>query len=244
MRSQPTRAISRSSRGGNGVARIQPRIRAPASASARDVFDVEGGQLVRDALGRGRRARGNRDTPGRSWRSRRARVTPGFAQVADHLAERGVLAADGLDVVTAEPRERELCTVTREASCWRAALLMVARRARYAVQTRPRDGARRTVFFVSDQTGVTAETMGHSLLTQFDGLEFRQVTLPFISTVDKAEEAVAQDQSRPPRRRACGRSCSARWCEDDMREIVMSAQRPVPRFLRRVSRPARAGART
>jgi hypothetical protein len=49
---------------------------------------------------------------------------------------------------------------------------------------------RRTVFFVSDQTGVTAETMGHSLLTQFDGHAFRQVTLPFISTVDKAEEAV------------------------------------------------------
>ncbi len=49
---------------------------------------------------------------------------------------------------------------------------------------------RRTVFFVSDQTGVTAETMGHSLLTQFDGQAFRQVTLPFISTIDKAEEAV------------------------------------------------------
>jgi regulator of PEP synthase PpsR (kinase-PPPase family) len=49
--------------------------------------------------------------------------------------------------------------------------------------------ARRTVFFVSDQTGVTAETMGHSLLTQFEGLEFRQVTLPFISSADKAEEA-------------------------------------------------------
>ncbi len=49
---------------------------------------------------------------------------------------------------------------------------------------------RRTVFFVSDQTGVTAETMGHSLLTQFEDLEFRQVTLPFISTIDKAEEAV------------------------------------------------------
>ena len=51
---------------------------------------------------------------------------------------------------------------------------------------------RRTVFFVSDQTGVTAETMGHSLLTQFEGLEFRQVTLPFISSVDKAVEAVAK----------------------------------------------------
>ena len=33
--------------------------------------------------------------------------------------------------------------------------------------------SRRTVFFLSDQTGVTAETMGHSLLTQFEGLEFR-----------------------------------------------------------------------
>jgi len=53
-----------------------------------------------------------------------------------------------------------------------------------------RVGSKRTVFFVSDQTGVTAETMGHSLLTQFDGLEFRPITLPFISTVDKAEEAV------------------------------------------------------
>jgi regulator of PEP synthase PpsR (kinase-PPPase family) len=49
---------------------------------------------------------------------------------------------------------------------------------------------RRTVFFVSDQTGVTAETMGHSLLTQFEGVEFRPVTLPFVSTIDKAEEAV------------------------------------------------------
>ena len=63
---------------------------------------------------------------------------------------------------------------------------------------------RRTVFFVSDQTGVTAETMGHSLLTQFEGLDFRQVTLPFISTVDKAEETVrkinataAADRLRP-----------------------------------------------
>jgi regulator of PEP synthase PpsR (kinase-PPPase family) len=53
-------------------------------------------------------------------------------------------------------------------------------------------GNKRTVFFVSDQTGVTAETMGHSLLTQFDGLDFRPITLPFISTVDKAEEAVTK----------------------------------------------------
>jgi [pyruvate, water dikinase]-phosphate phosphotransferase / [pyruvate, water dikinase] kinase len=63
---------------------------------------------------------------------------------------------------------------------------------------------KRTVFFVSDQTGITAETMGHSLMTQFDGIEFRQVTVPFIATVDKALEAVrkidlvaAQEGMRP-----------------------------------------------
>jgi hypothetical protein len=46
------------------------------------------------------------------------------------------------------------------------------------------------VFFVSDQTGVTAETMGHSLLTQFEGVEYQPVTLPFVSSLDKAEDAV------------------------------------------------------
>ena len=50
----------------------------------------------------------------------------------------------------------------------------------------------RIVYFLSDQTGVTAETLGHSLLTQFNNQNFRQVTLPFIDTRDKAEEAVAR----------------------------------------------------
>jgi regulator of PEP synthase PpsR (kinase-PPPase family) len=46
----------------------------------------------------------------------------------------------------------------------------------------------RTVFFVSDGTGITAETFGHAVLTQFD-LRFRQIRLPFIDTLDKAHEA-------------------------------------------------------
>src|ERR1700756_1659719 len=49
--------------------------------------------------------------------------------------------------------------------------------------------AARTVFFVSDGTGITAETFGHSVLTQFE-LRFRQVRLPFIDTLDKAHDAV------------------------------------------------------
>lgn len=44
----------------------------------------------------------------------------------------------------------------------------------------------RHVFFVSDGTGITAETLGSTLLTQFEGVEFRTLTLPFVSTAEKA----------------------------------------------------------
>lgn len=50
----------------------------------------------------------------------------------------------------------------------------------------PLDG--HTVFFVSDGTGITAETFGHSVLTQFD-LRFKQIRLPFIDNAEKAHEA-------------------------------------------------------
>ena len=50
--------------------------------------------------------------------------------------------------------------------------------------------SQRTVFFVSDHSGVTAETLGHSLLTQFDGVAYRTVTVPFVSTADKAKQVV------------------------------------------------------
>src|ERR671937_819242 len=51
---------------------------------------------------------------------------------------------------------------------------------------------RRTVFFVSDGTGITAQMLGHSLLTQFEGVEFNQVTLPFVDSAEKAEECLAR----------------------------------------------------
>jgi regulator of PEP synthase PpsR (kinase-PPPase family) len=50
----------------------------------------------------------------------------------------------------------------------------------------------RTVFFVSDGTGITAEALGHSLLTQFEGVRFRQIRLPFVDTPEKARDAVAR----------------------------------------------------
>lgn len=63
---------------------------------------------------------------------------------------------------------------------------------------------RRSVFFVSDRTGITAEALGNSLLTQFDSFEFKKSTIPFIDSMEAADRAVAQidataanDQHRP-----------------------------------------------
>ncbi|MEW6465455.1 MAG: kinase/pyrophosphorylase [Burkholderiaceae bacterium] len=49
----------------------------------------------------------------------------------------------------------------------------------------------RTVFFVSDGTGITAETFGKAILAQFE-LRTRQVRLPFVDSVDKAHQAVRE----------------------------------------------------
>lgn len=49
----------------------------------------------------------------------------------------------------------------------------------------------RTVFFVSDGTGITAETFGNAILAQFN-INARRVRLPYIDTVDKAHQVVRQ----------------------------------------------------
>lgn len=49
---------------------------------------------------------------------------------------------------------------------------------------------RRTVFFVSDRTGITAEMLGNSLLVQFDQFQFNRVTMPFVDSPDKVDEAI------------------------------------------------------
>ncbi|MFB9375870.1 pyruvate, water dikinase regulatory protein [Kineococcus gynurae] len=46
------------------------------------------------------------------------------------------------------------------------------------------------VYFLSDSTGISAETMGNALLIQFPHLRFERTTIPFISTPDSAREAV------------------------------------------------------
>lgn len=49
---------------------------------------------------------------------------------------------------------------------------------------------KRTVFFISDGTGITSEALGHSLLTQFEGVIFDKITLPYINSKEKAYSVV------------------------------------------------------
>lgn len=66
----------------------------------------------------------------------------------------------------------------------------------------------RTAFFISDRTGITAELLGKGLLAQFQGVEFKKVSLPFVDTEDKAREATARIQQA--------------WLEDGVKPIIFS----------------------
>ena len=48
------------------------------------------------------------------------------------------------------------------------------------------------VFFLSDSTGISAETMGNALLIQFPDVRFDRTVIPFISSVEEARAVVAR----------------------------------------------------
>lgn len=62
----------------------------------------------------------------------------------------------------------------------------------------------RTVFVVSDSTGITAETFSNSVLSQFEQFKFEAIRIPFLDSPEKADAAArrinrcAQEQNAPP----------------------------------------------
>ncbi|MEW5769879.1 MAG: pyruvate, water dikinase regulatory protein [Pseudomonadota bacterium] len=66
----------------------------------------------------------------------------------------------------------------------------------------------RPVFFISDHTGITAEVIGKSLLSQFPGQHFHLINIPFIDSLEKTEAAVRQIE--------------AAWQQGGVRPIVFS----------------------
>ncbi len=74
-------------------------------------------------------------------------------------------------------------------------ILRVLRPMMYPICTLTRQHAEhmpnRTVFFVSDGTGITAETFGNSIMAQFPA-KHRHIRRPFIDTQEKAEHVVKE----------------------------------------------------
>lgn len=80
----------------------------------------------------------------------------------------------------------------------------------------------RYVFTVSDRTGITAESLGVSLLCHFPSLHFKTVALPFVDTPEKARdavlrinEAVEKNGDRP--------LIFATLADDEIRKIIASS---------------------
>jgi [pyruvate, water dikinase]-phosphate phosphotransferase / [pyruvate, water dikinase] kinase len=79
----------------------------------------------------------------------------------------------------------------------------------------------RTVFFVSDGTGITAETFGNSILAQFPA-EARHIRRPFIDTVDKAI-AVVEEINTVSDREGQRSIVFITLVNDEVRDIVTGA---------------------
>ena len=55
---------------------------------------------------------------------------------------------------------------------------------------------KRSVFFISDGTAITAETLGHSLLAQFPHVDFDIHIIPYITSEEAAMNVVAEINRR------------------------------------------------
>ncbi|HPQ94336.1 MAG: kinase/pyrophosphorylase [Thiothrix sp.] len=80
----------------------------------------------------------------------------------------------------------------------------------------------RSVFYLSDRTGITAETLGHSLLTQFDGIEWRRSSVPFLDSVDKAHE-LAERINQAAHIDGCRPLVFSTLIDEEVRAIVQQA---------------------
>jgi len=49
-----------------------------------------------------------------------------------------------------------------------------------------------TAFFLSDGTGITVETLGHTLFSHFDTMEFTRVRHPYLLTLDEVKKVVKE----------------------------------------------------
>ena len=79
------------------------------------------------------------------------------------------------------------------------------------------------VFIVSDRSGLTAETLSHTLLSQFPGVRFHQRALPFVDTPEKVRQAVLAI-NEAGRESGCRPLVFATFVDDSFSEALSAAE--------------------
>ena len=87
----------------------------------------------------------------------------------------------------------------------------------------------RPVFFISDRTGITAENLGHALLTQFSAIRFEHHSLPFIDSEEKAR-AAADTINQTAQSSQCKPLVFSTLIDDVYRTIIADTQSHVIDF--------------
>lgn len=82
---------------------------------------------------------------------------------------------------------------------------------------------KRSIFFISDGTAITAETLGYSLLTQFNHIQFDHYTIPFVDTVEKAKMTVLRINQEADRTQTTPIVFSTLICPE-IREVIKQSK--------------------
>jgi len=99
--------------------------------------------------------------------------------------------------------------------------------------------AARPVFFVSDRTGITAENLGHALLTQFSTLKFEHHSLPFINSEIKARLA-ADSINQSAQNTTCRPLVFSTLIDDEYRAIIADTNAHIIDFFDTFIKPLEA----
>lgn len=106
----------------------------------------------------------------------------GFTAARDHRSLPGYCGLEDITRIPARPQVGPRSPVKRPRN---------PRHHRVVVQNASMtNDVPRPVYFLSDSTGITAETLGNTLLTQFPNSTFDRTTVPFITTVQQAQSVV------------------------------------------------------
>ena len=93
----------------------------------------------------------------------------------------------------------------------------------------------RAAFYISDGTAITSEVFGHALLSLFP-MEFEHITIPFVETVEKAQE-VKQQINLTHKRTGEKPFVFHTFVNSDIKEIIDSCDGTIYNFLEHFINP-------